>query len=95
MAGRGLTTRMYAMTIVGGRGERLRPYTDNIPKAMVAINGRPLLAYQLDWMRANGEPKTYPKLLRNPVSEPHKPKSARPFSTRRHGRLTDMKCSTG
>ena len=45
---------MYAMTIVGGRGERLRPYTDNIPKAMVAINGRPLLAYQVDWMRANG-----------------------------------------
>ncbi len=42
------------MTIVGGRGERLRPYTDNIPKAMVAINDRPLLAYQVDWMRANG-----------------------------------------
>lgn len=45
---------MYAMTIVGGRGERLRPYTDNVPKAMVAINNRPLLAYQVDWMRANG-----------------------------------------
>ncbi len=45
---------MYAMTIVGGRGERLKPYTDDIPKAMVAINDRPLLAYQVDWMRANG-----------------------------------------
>lgn len=45
---------MYAMTIVGGRGERLKPYTDNVPKAMVAINDRPLLAYQVDWMRANG-----------------------------------------
>ncbi len=42
------------MTIVGGRGERLKPYTDNVPKAMVAINDRPLLAYQVDWMRANG-----------------------------------------
>ena len=45
---------MYAMTIVGGRGERLRPYTDNLPKPMVPINDRPLISYQLDWMRANG-----------------------------------------
>jgi NDP-sugar pyrophosphorylase family protein len=42
------------MTIVGGRGERLRPYTDNLPKPMVPINGRPLISYQIDWMRANG-----------------------------------------
>jgi NDP-sugar pyrophosphorylase family protein len=42
------------MTIVGGRGERLRPYTDTLPKPMVPINGRPLISYQIDWMRANG-----------------------------------------
>jgi NDP-sugar pyrophosphorylase family protein len=42
------------MTIVGGRGERLRPYTDTLPKPMVPINDRPLIAYQIDWMRANG-----------------------------------------
>ena len=42
------------MTIVGGRGERLRPYTDNLPKPMVPINDRPLISYQIDWMRVNG-----------------------------------------
>lgn len=45
---------MYALTIAGGRGERLKPITDTIPKPMVPINGRPLIAYQIDWMRGNG-----------------------------------------
>ncbi|NQW18055.1 MAG: nucleotidyltransferase family protein [Chloroflexi bacterium] len=45
---------MYAMTIVGGRGERLRPYTDTVPKPMVPVNDRPLISYQIDWMRNNG-----------------------------------------
>ena len=43
------------MTIVGGRGERLRPYTDNLPKPMVPINDRPLINYQIDWMRVSNE----------------------------------------
>lgn len=45
---------MYALTIAGGRGERLRPLTDNLPKSMVPVNDRPLLSYQVEWMRANG-----------------------------------------
>lgn len=45
---------MYALTIAGGRGERLRPLTDTVPKAMVPVNGRPLLAYQVEWMRSQG-----------------------------------------
>ena len=45
---------VFALTIAGGRGERLKPVTDTLPKAMVPINGRPLLSYQIEWMRANG-----------------------------------------
>ncbi len=45
---------MYALTIAGGRGERLKPLTDNLPKSMVRVNDRPLLSYQVEWMRTNG-----------------------------------------
>ena len=45
---------MYALIVVGGEGQRLRPYTDDRPKAMVPINDKPLLEYHLDWLRANG-----------------------------------------
>lgn len=45
---------MYALTIAGGRGERLKPLTDDLPKAMAPINGRPLIAYQADWLVRHG-----------------------------------------
>jgi mannose-1-phosphate guanylyltransferase len=37
-----------AILLAAGRGERLRPLTDSIPKALVPIGGRPLLDYWLD-----------------------------------------------
>ncbi|MEU4240002.1 HAD-IIIA family hydrolase [Actinoplanes sp. NPDC026619] len=42
------------MILAGGRGERLRPFTDDRPKAMVPIAGKPLLAYQIDSLRRCG-----------------------------------------
>jgi len=45
---------LYALIIAGGRGERLRPLTDTVPKAMVPVNGQPLLAYQVEWLRREG-----------------------------------------
>ncbi len=45
---------MYALTLVGGRGERLKPITDTMPKAMAPLNGRPIVEYQVRWMRAQG-----------------------------------------
>ena len=44
----------FALSIAGGRGERLRPLTDNRPKPMVEINGKPIIGYQVDWMRTQG-----------------------------------------
>lgn len=45
---------IQAVILAGGRGERLRPLTDNIPKPMVPIRGRPYLAYQLDELKRQG-----------------------------------------
>ena len=45
---------MWAMTIAGGRGERLQPLTDQICKPMVPVNGIPLLQHQAHWLRSNG-----------------------------------------
>ncbi len=43
-----------AIILAGGRGERLRPLTDDRPKTMVEILGNPLLAYQLHWLKSYG-----------------------------------------
>lgn len=45
---------MWALTIAGGRGERLQPLTDNICKPMVPVNGVPLLQHQASWLCENG-----------------------------------------
>jgi MurNAc alpha-1-phosphate uridylyltransferase len=41
---------MKAMILAAGRGERLRPLTDRIPKPMLTVRGRPLLEHQLQWL---------------------------------------------
>ena len=45
---------MYALTIAGGQGERLRPLTNNLPKPMVPVAGKPILAHQVAWLKAAG-----------------------------------------
>lgn len=44
----------YAIVLAGGKGERLRPYTDDRPKPMVEIAGKPILAYQLEQLKKVG-----------------------------------------
>lgn len=43
-----------AIILAGGKGERLRPYTNDRPKPMVEINGKPILAYQLEQLKKAG-----------------------------------------
>lgn len=49
---------MKVIILAAGQGTRLRPYTDNKPKCMVELNGKPLLHHQLEvLMSCNVEKK--------------------------------------
>ncbi len=48
---------MFAMVLAAGRGERLRPVTDTIPKALVEVRGECLIDRHLK-MLANANVKT-------------------------------------
>jgi MurNAc alpha-1-phosphate uridylyltransferase len=45
---------MKAMILAAGRGERLRPMTDQCPKPLLFAGGRPLVEYHLDALAAAG-----------------------------------------
>jgi NDP-sugar pyrophosphorylase family protein len=45
---------MKAMVFAAGLGQRLRPLTDNIPKAMTPVAGRPMIEYPLLLLRHYG-----------------------------------------
>jgi len=43
-----------AVILAGGRGTRLRPITDKIPKPMVEFHGKPFLEYLIDDLKSEG-----------------------------------------
>lgn len=43
-----------AFILAGGKGERLRPLTEKIPKPMVSINGKPILEHAINGLAIHG-----------------------------------------
>lgn len=43
-----------AIILAGGKGERLRPFTNDRPKVMVELDGKPILAWQIEWLKSFG-----------------------------------------
>lgn len=45
---------MQVLILAGGLGTRLRPITESVPKAMIHINGKPFLEYQINLLKSYG-----------------------------------------
>jgi NDP-sugar pyrophosphorylase family protein len=45
---------MRALLLAAGRGERLKPITDEIPKVMVDLNGKPCILYAIENLKRQG-----------------------------------------
>ncbi|MDX6602476.1 MAG: mannose-phosphate guanylyltransferase [Solirubrobacterales bacterium] len=45
---------MQAIVLVGGKGTRLRPLTETVPKPALTLVDRPFLAYMIEWLAKHG-----------------------------------------
>jgi glucose-1-phosphate cytidylyltransferase len=45
---------LKVLVLCGGKGERLKPYTENVPKPLIRIKDRPILSYLLSHFESYG-----------------------------------------
>jgi glucose-1-phosphate cytidylyltransferase len=74
-----------AIILCGGRGERLRPFTEDLPKALVPLNGEPLLQHLLKYLSAFG-------VNRFVICVGHKAEAIERFVADREGLYADIIC---
>jgi glucose-1-phosphate cytidylyltransferase len=46
--------KLTVFLLCGGKGERLKPLTESVPKPLIEINGKPIISYQLDYFKDSG-----------------------------------------
>ena len=47
-----------ALIMAGGRGERLRPFTDTMPKSLINVGGKPIIEHTLGLLKRHGIERT-------------------------------------
>jgi glucose-1-phosphate cytidylyltransferase len=47
-------SELTAIVLCGGKGERLRPFTETLPKVLISLKGEPLLLHLLNYLAATG-----------------------------------------
>lgn len=55
----GPVNEKIAVIMAGGEGRRLRPFTENIPKPMLEVEGRPILEHIIEKLKTHGFKKFY------------------------------------
>ncbi len=45
---------VVALILAGGFGKRLRPLTETVPKPLLEVAGKPVIVYQLEWLKYYG-----------------------------------------
>ncbi len=45
---------VLALIMAGGYGKRLRPITDKLPKPLVSVGGKPIIYWQIKWLKSHG-----------------------------------------